>query len=363
MKPSTIQLLSSASLSAASLLIPNLARDGFGASNWEIGILVAGYSAAIFVSSYFFGRFSDIHGRKRVLQSGLLLAAIALFLQIFAYNTFALTVSRLIVGMCAGIYPAALLAHVYENDKKIGKFSSYGSLGFGLGTLIAGIIGIYLEIFIFSAAMMLIAFAISLKLPFGKESIHHVPLFPKDILRRNFPVYLSIMFRHTGANMIWVIYPLFLADLGASPLFIGAIYAVNALGQFFFMQMTDKYKAVPLVVIGFIMSIVTFPSYTLAQVYWQIIPSQIMIALAWSTLYVGSIKYIMERNEEKGTSAGLLQSALSISAIMGALLGGFASGFFGFKGCMYIATAVAIIGLAIFLFGNRWIRHFVDKTN
>jgi MFS family permease len=354
MKASTVQMLSSAALSASALLIPNLARDDFGAGTWEIGVLVAANSAAVFASSYVFGRFSDVHGRRRILEIGLLLSSITLFLQIFAFDTISLTISRVLIGLCAGIYPSALLAHVYETDKKIGKFSSFGSLGFGIGVFMAGVIGIYYGIFLFSAIIMFIAFAVSLYLPFGKEKMHKVPFFPRDVIKRNYPVYLSVMFRHTGANMIWVIYPLFLVDLGASVLFIGAIYAINAVAQFIFMQFTDRYRSVTLVAVGFIMSIITFPSYTLAEVYWQIIPSQIMIALAWSTLYVGSVKYVMERNEEKGTSAGLLQSALSISAILGALLGGVVAGLYGYEGCMYAATVIAMVGLVIFIIGDRW---------
>jgi predicted MFS family arabinose efflux permease len=109
------------------------------------------------------------------------------------------------------------------------------------------------------------------------------------------------------------------------------------------------------------MSILTFPSYTLARVYWEIIPAQIMIALAWSTLYIGSIKYVMERNDEKGTSAGLLQSSLSVSAIIGALLGGIAAQIYGYHGCMYIATGMGILGLIIFIVTDRWMSRNVEK--
>jgi len=361
MKASTVQMLSNTALSSSSLLIPNLARDQFGATTGEIGVIVASYSAAIFISSYVFGRFSDVYGRRSILVAGLILSALACFLQVFAFNTITLEITRIVLGLCAGIFPSALLAYVYESDKKIGKFSSYGSLGFGIGTFMAGVIGVYYGIFLFSALVMFIAYMVSLYLPFGKEVHHAVPFFPVNVIKRNFPIYLSVMFRHTGASMIWVIYPLFLADLGADPIFIGAIYAVNAVAQFVFMQFTDKYGSYLLIIVGFIMSILTFPSYTLATIYWEIIPAQIMIALAWSTLYVGSVKYVMERNDEKGTSAGLLQSALSISSIIGALLGGVAAEAYGYHGCMYIATVVAIIGLVIFLFSHRWASRHFDK--
>ena len=353
MKASSIQLLSSAGLSSSALLIPNIARDLFGSSNWEIGLVVAGYSATAFMSSYVFGRFSDVHGRAFVLKFGIFLTALATLLQLLATDTYTLMVIRLIVGLCAGIYPAALLAYVYDKDKKIGRFSSFGSLGFGFGVFAAGVIGIYWGIFLFSSVVLFAAYSLALFLPFGHEEHRNVPFFPMAIIKHNISIYLSIMFRHTGACMIWVIYPIFLADLGADPIFIGAIYAINAFSQFVFMQFCDRYAGFLLIIVGFVMSILTFPSYTLATIYYEIVPAQIMIALAWSTLYVGSVKYVMERNDEKGTAAGLLQSALSISAILGSVLGGVVAQLFGYHGCMYVATIIAIMGLVIFISYNR----------
>ncbi len=364
MKVASIQVLSSAGLSGSALLIPNLLRGEFGANTIEIGIITASFNVAVFSSSWVFGRASDVHGKRRILEIGLLVTSIALFLQIFAHDTFMVGMSRVFVGMACGIYPSALLCHVYENDKKVGKFSAYGSLGFGFGTFLAGAIGIYYGIFLASAAMLFAAFVFSLYLPYHAEKCHRVPLFPTKIIKRNFPVYLSVMFRHIGANMIWVVYALFLADLGADPLFIGVVYAINAAAQFVFMNYVDRFGSQRLVLFGFIFSMLTFPSYTLATTYWMIIPSQIMIAAAWSCLYVGSVKYVMERNEEKGTSAGLLQSFLSVSAIAGALIGGVAAFSLGYHGTMYFATVMAALGLVVFFFSNKWMdRHDAKELN
>jgi MFS family permease len=361
MKASTIQMLSNAGLAGASLLIPNLARDEFGSNTVEIGLIVASYNAAVFTSSYIFGRASDLYGRRLILIVGLLLSSIACALHVFAFNTFTLAVIRVIVGICAGIFPSALIAYVYESSKKIGKFTSYGSLGFGLGVFIAGFIGIYFEIFILSAVLLAASFAISLYLPFGKETLHKVDLFPRALIKRNLPVYFSVMLRHTGANMIWVTYPIFLEDLGADPLFIGAIYAINAFGQFFVMQLLDRFSSSSLVAFGFIFSAITFPTYTLAIVYWQIVPAQIILAAAWSCLYVGSIKYVMEKNEEKGTAVGILQSVLAISAILGAMLGGVIAFAFGYHGAMYFATGLAVVGLIVFAMSDSWMRSRISK--
>jgi len=359
MKAPWVQMLSSAGMSGSALLIPNILRDGFGADTIQIGLITASFNAALFASSYYFGRFSDVHGRRMILQVGLALTAFALVLLAFTDSVNSLWMIRILVGLCAGMYPSALLAHVYESDKKVGKFSAYGALGFGFGVLAAGMISIYYGVFLFCALMLFGAFAITLTIPFGTEHKQKVPFFPKEIFRRNGPIYLSIMFRHIGANMIWVIYPLFLEDLGAADWFIGAIYAINAFAQFAFMQYVDRFSSTKLVMFGFIFSIITFPSYTLALEAWQIIPAQISIAAAWSCLYVGSVKYVMERNEEKGTSAGLLQSSLSISAIIGAMTGGVAAFTLGYHGAMYIATVLATVGVIIFFISHR----YVERTS
>ncbi len=87
-----------------------------------------------------------MHGRKLYLQGGLALTAIALFLLVFANSKETIAVVRVMIGLCAGIYPSALLTYVYETEGKIGKFTAYGSLGFGIGTFIAGMLSIYYEI-------------------------------------------------------------------------------------------------------------------------------------------------------------------------------------------------------------------------
>lgn len=353
MKAGYIQLLSSAGLSGAALLIPNMLRDEMGANTMEIGLITASFNLALFLSSFIFGRASDVHGRRLYLQAGLILTSISLFLLLFVDSKESVAVVRVMIGLCSGIYPSALLSYVYETEGKIGRFTAFGSLGFGIGTFIAGVLAIYYEIFFASGVMLLLAYLISTRLVFKGEKVHKVPLFPLAIIKHNFPVYVSITFRHTGANMIWVVYPLFLADLGASPLFIGFVYGINAIGQYVFMRFIDRFQTNHLVIAGFIFSIITFPSYTLATRPEEIIPMQVSIAAAWSCLYVGSIKYLMERNEERGTSSGLLQSFLSISAIIGALVGGITVFAIGYHGSMFIATCLAIIGFLIFLLGNR----------
>jgi predicted MFS family arabinose efflux permease len=73
------------------------------------------------------------------------------------------------------------------------------------------------------------------------------------------------------------------------------------------------------------------------------------------------MKYVMERNDEKGTAVGILQSVLSVSAILGALLGGAVSFAFGYHGAMYVATGLAVAGLVMFAMSDTWMRTRIRK--
>jgi MFS family permease len=270
-----------------------------------------------------------------------------------AIDTFTLTIARLMVGFCAGIFPSALMAYAFDAEGKIGRFTAFGSLGFGSGVLIAGTIGAYDLIFLASALLMTVAFLISLLLPFQKEVRRKVPLFPVEIMRRNLPAYAAILLRHTGANMVWVTFPIFLEDLGAEPFSIGVIYAVNSITQFTAMQFLDRFNPSRLVLVGILASAIVFVLFTQANSFWEVLPMEVLLATAWSCLYVGSVNYVMRRNIERGTSAGLLQSTISVSAIMGSLIGGMVSFTYGYHGSMLMAVGMALLAAIVFLWGDK----------
>lgn len=344
-----IQFFSNSALFASSLFIPILAGE-LEASDFQVGLIVASYAFALFLSSYIFGRASDVHGKRFFLQVGLILSGIACLLQIIAFNVWSLALSRLCVGFCAGIYPAALLAKAYElKEEAIGKFASFGSFGWGFGFIIAGILSIYWKIFFFSSLMFFICFLFSFLVSFKDEVKVAVPLFPKEVIKKSLPAYLTMLVRHAGASSVWVIFPLLLyEDLGASKFWIAIIYALNPIGQFLTMQSVDRFKSTKLIVVGLAISTISFIGLALVTSFWQVVIPWVLISVAWAFLYVGSLKFVMERNIEKATSAGILGSVLSISSIIGAMIGGVVAWRFG--RVANIMLAAAMCGSALVLF-------------
>lgn len=359
MKPSAIEMLSSLALSASLLFIPNLAKD-LGANDTEIGIIAAVYYAAIFFSSFLFGRASDVYNRKFLLRLGLGISVLTFFFQILAdpsffpfANPLLLAVARGLVGFSLGMFPAALTAHVYESGNLLGRFSSFGALGWAVGTFIAGLISLYWGIFLLSSVCFVLAFLISFKMAEVNSPRLEVPFFPKKLLKKNWFVYLPFFLRHFGANCIWVIYPLYIASIGGDKFWIGVIYMVNTASQFVVMRFADRFRDTALIIAGFLLSFITFLSFTFAQVFYHLLPMQVILGFSWATIYVGSLLYLMKHNVEKATSTGVLSSVVSLAAVFGSLIGGVIAQFFGFTATMYAAAILTAVGFMLNRIGMR----------
>ena len=133
-----ISLLFSFSVESSSIFLP-LYANSRGASTFQVGLIGSSYGIAYFVSSFIFGRQSDRHGRLLFVRLGLALGIAAYILQIAATDPVTLLAIRAFVGFCLGISSAAIMAYVYEAEGQVGRFASYGSLGWLLGAVVAAV--------------------------------------------------------------------------------------------------------------------------------------------------------------------------------------------------------------------------------
>ena len=339
MRENIIQFFSESAIGSTLMIIPLFAKD-VGATDIQLGMIGCIYGVSLFFSMYYFGRAGDIHNRKTLLQLGLLLSAVVFILHIFVVSPLTLGIIRCFVGFVIGIYPSSLIAHVYESKKSIGKFIGFHALGWVVGCFIAGIIAVYNEIFILSSILFCIAFFLSLKidLPNTQHTQLKVDFFPIKIIKRSFEMYLSLFFRHLGASAVWIIFPLYVVALGGSIFWLGILYGINFIAQFIIMQTIDRYNSKSLVYVGLLGSGATFILFSQAKNFYYLIPSMILLGIAWSCLYIGGLKYVMERNPEHSTSTGILKSSLPFSGIFGPLIGGMISEKLGYHYVLYFAT-------------------------
>lgn len=352
MKINTIQFMANASYMMSSVFIPIFARS-LGASFLEVGLIAAFFSLATFVSSFIFGKAADINRLRPIVMAGLLASALAFFLQVFAADPFTLAVCRALVGFSMGIYPAALTVYVYYMKESIGKFSSFGSLGWMAGFLVAGFVGNIRYLFILSSLLYCASFLTALNLKDIEKPSVKVSYFSFNAFSKNLATYLSVFVRHSGAAAMWAVLPLYLAYLGASSMWIGIIYAINPFLQFLIMRRLDSFRNEWLMKWGFILSAVAFVVYFMAPTYIYIIPGMFFVAFGWSFLFVGASQLLMGRNSEKATATGILNSVIAASNIVGAILGGLTLQLYGYRQTMIFAAVCSIAGALIFRLMDR----------
>ncbi len=355
-KAQLITLFTNVALETSVIFLPLFASEK-GATNLQIGIIGSTFAIAYALSSWFFGRQSDIKGRLFYIRLGLALSIGAFAIQALTGNPLTLMIARAIVGLCVGVSVAALMAYNFESGGSTSSFASFGSLGWFVGDIIAISFHSYVGLFLMGSVSCGLAFVISLSLKEperiptktapGIANNSAVKPDTLKVFRRNILVYIPFSLRHLGATMVWVILPLFLVTLGASAMWIAIIACINSGGQFVAMMFVERFSAYRIFILGILFSALVFLGYSLATNFVQIIPVQILLALAWSCLYVGALVLLLKNNEERATSTGILFSSMSIAGAIGPFLGGMVSEYFGYHILLYCASAICAVGLGI----------------
>lgn len=342
-----IQFFTNVSLFASSIFIPILAKE-LGANDFGIGLVVSVFNLTYFISSYLFGILTDLKGTKVFLVAGLFLSAIFFAAQVLAVNIVWLFWVRALAGFAAGIFPVALTVYAF-NDRagRMGKFTAYGSLGWALGSVLAGFLICYNPIFLVSALLFFISFVISFRFPEVRLKMK-VGFFPLAIWRRNARIYIPYFFRSLGAQTAWGLFPLYLMGTGADKFLVAAAYFVNCFAQFFFMQYVEKFRNLYLFNIGLLTSVLSFIAYAVVHNIWLIFPIQVLLAYSFSALQVGANQEILRNNREKGSAIGILNSQTNFTAVIGPFLAGLILFYWGFDWVMWFAAIITFIGLVSF---------------
>ncbi|MEM2856291.1 MAG: MFS transporter [Candidatus Nitrosocaldaceae archaeon] len=356
LKLKMLNLLENAGIGVASTFIP-LYANILTNSYIMIGIIVSSYALAQSLSYTYFGRVSDrLANRVLFIRLGFLFSAISFYAQILAFDGISLLIIRIIAGVSTGIYTGALIARYYEGGRdnvKLASIISFGSLGWLIGILGGGVLENIFDsnikiIFLLSGSSFLVGFLISLRIrdnPKG-EVRRLLPIISS--IKNNKIIYTTFLIRHVGASAVWSIFPIFLSRIGADTLWISIIYSINALTQFVFMNRASILQNYSIAIkLGTILSSIVFLSYFLIEHYILILPIQILLGVSWSLLYVGSLNYLLIKNQEKATVTSLLESTISVSAIIGPLIGGLLAELFEMKTVIFFAFIINSISIGL----------------
>jgi len=338
-----INLLSNYAVETSNVFIALYAQEK-GASNLQVGFIAAASGIAFLISSFLFGRLSDIHGRMNYIRIGLGLTAVAYLTQLLAQTPMTLLAARAFIGFGLGINSSVIMAYTYENQRQIGSFISYGALGWLIGAVTALILKNYASLFIVSAVMAFFAFLISFLLKEKATERMKVAMFPVALIKADYKLYLAFFLRQLGGNAIWTIWPLYQAGIGATKVWIALVEVTNMLGQIVFMRLIERFNPARMFQAGLLFSAGIFIAYGLANQYWQLIPIQLVLAFAYSSMFVGALSYLLRRHPEYGTTSGLMNSVNALSGMFGPFIGGAVSQVWSYATLMYVGAGITLLG-------------------
>ncbi|MGD1120180.1 MAG: MFS transporter [Dehalococcoidales bacterium] len=338
-----INLLSNCAVETSNVFIALYAQDK-GASNFYVGLIAAASGIAFLLSSFVFGRLSDMHGRMLYIRFGLGLTAFSYLSQLLAHTPFTLLLARSFIGFGLGINSSVIMAYTYENQKQIGGFISYGALGWLIGAVTALIVKNYSALFIISAGVASVAFLMSFLLEEKVTTHIQVARFPLSLIKADYKVYLGFFLRQMGGNSIWAVWSLYQQSIGATKMWIALVEVTNMVGQIIFMRVVEKFNPSRMLQLGLTLSAAIFIAYGLANRYWQLIPIQMVLSFAYSAMFVGCLSYLLRRHPEYGTTSGLMNSANAISGVFGPFIGGAVSEAWGYPSLMYVGAAITLVG-------------------
>jgi MFS family permease len=334
-----------------SMIYISLLSAQLGASNFQVGLIGAIYGLSYLLSSIYSGRQSDRRGKLRYVRLGLLLCTVSFAAQLLASNLIILALARAGVGLSLGITMAALVAYAFESGADMGKFSSYGSLGWIAGSITSAGLKEFNYIFICGALSCAIAFLLSWYFPPEASLIIHKKMETNSsftvVFKRGFPIYLAVFFRHLGATSVWVILPLYFASIGIDRLWLGILWGTNFTVQFIVMRFLHRFNPHRVFAVGQIASILVFVAYAFLKPVWPLFIAQGMLGVAWACLYVGALILILESGEDRGTASGIFQATLNFCATVGPFLGGLISQGWGYRGAFFFAAALSAAGMAV----------------
>ncbi len=346
----------------ADLFIPEFAVK-MGASKFQIGVMGTVFALSMFLSAGFFGRLSDIIGRKKILLIGFLLTGI-----FYAFASFAKTFSnlfliRILQGIAIGVYPGALAAYVHENSGTMDEYAMWGALGIASFLAFSGIIAgarnirwIFVFVGVFYGISL--AFALKLKEEFGPRK--ELPLFPLSVILKNLPVYVAIFLTFTGITVTWTFWVLYLENLKISPYLIGVVTAVNPLFEFITLRFVARKIKFGTIAFGILVLSFAYPLFAFAKTVPQVLLLQAVSGFGWAFMFAGGLNEVINSGSEKGTATGLFQSSISLGNIAGPVIAGIISLFFKNVGAVFVFAGVIIfLGFAEIFIYNRILKKSV----
>jgi MFS family permease len=166
--------------------------------------------------------------------------------------------------------------------------------------------------------------------------------------KENLGIYVTLLVRHSGANLAWTFWPLYLLVLGANYFYVGVISASNSLAQFLAsFYLADRFGGRKEFDIGLMLSGLTLVGLGLATNLAQAWLLYVLIGGIWGFVYVGGLRTVLDRSNQKGATVAAYNSVVNLSTLLGPMMATVLIEFADYRATMYVAAALAFASYVI----------------
>lgn len=334
-----------------------------------------------FLISPIWGRFGDKHGWKKILLITGFGIAISVFLMGYASSVTELFFLRLFMGLVTGFIPTSIALISAQTDKKrAGKVLATvqtGTVSGGLfGPLIGGslvdVVGFQYTFILTSSVIALATFivAIGIKEVVGNEQGKGKKIYSrKEVFKLVFQsklllaVMLISFFIQTANFSIQPLLALYVNELTVNTtnlaFLAGLAFSITGLGNLMSTRswgnLGDKIGHGKVLIICLILSIVFFIPQAFVTNIWQLVFLRFLYGLQVGGLIPCMTAYIRQLAplSVQGEILGYNQSFRFLGNVIGPVLGGLLSGYFGISFVFYFASSLFFVGLGILWFALK----------
>ncbi|KAB2336037.1 multidrug efflux MFS transporter [Cytobacillus depressus] len=340
-------------------------------SGWTFAITFV----AAFIFSPIWGRIGDLYGRKKILIVSGIGMALSIFLMGYVTSVWQLFMLRLFMGVFTGFIPMSQAFISTQTPKHIaGKVmgtlqtgSITGSLmGPMLGGALADLFGYantfkWTSISIFlSALLVILTKEIILKNKEGNKTNYS----SKDVILHiiQHPVLLTVLLISALIQMahfsIQPILSLYVSELRGTEnlaFFAGVAFSAGGLGNLIMARkwgkIADRYGYIKILVILLFMAGIFYLPGGFVTNYWQLVVIRFTLGVTIGGIIPVRIAYIRQEAPiaMQGEVLGYNTSLRFFGNIIGPMMGGLISGYFGFSAVFIITSILLILSGAILL--------------
>ncbi len=344
--------------------LPVFVVDVLGASNKQVGLIIAVYTLAALLIRPFAGIAVDLWGRKTIL-----IVSTVLFTLVFlAYPWITLFIPLLLLrflhGINWGISTSAVFTAIVDivPQKKRGRGLGYSGLAFNLAMAIGPVFGLlimgegrYNALFYAAFGIAVLGSIVFMLVKYPTFKRHQDLKFSWKgmIAKRSVPITLNVLFVMLTFGGVVTFVTLYAEELGLSS-FTGMYFTIMAIGmglaRVFGGQIFDRFGPRIIILIGLILAIIGF--YLLARLPYcscfLISSFSIGAGLGIIIPTFQSMANNMVKKERRGVANSTFLLGLDLGIGLGSVLSGFLSDIFSLSFSYMFSVGIIVISLIIF---------------